>query len=364
MPTPAITATASRRLVPGYGALIDLFICDASNIISSITGLPGPVFAFHNNSAYSDVSLFFQTVEYQPFPFEASGYEINPSSQLPRPRITASNIGTTVYVGAVLSAVLREFDDLYGTKLVHKRTFESFLDGKPGADPIQEFEPQIYYVDRKVSEMKKRIVLELGAPWDIEGVKIPGRSLNASACANVYRSGDGCDYTGVPVTDQYGKMIGPTFTGTFGAGSAVVTGLTGAALTNADIGLPVSGSKILAGTMVKSVQSTTSMTMTINAISGGSATMVLNRTRDRGAWSAATSNYILYDSVYVLLNNIRTYYVAKSAVGVGLYPRFNPQVWTGDVCNKQLTGGCRVRFGRNAVLPANLHPALGRAPQA
>jgi lambda family phage minor tail protein L len=366
MPASETIQSASRKLVPGYGALLDLFICDASSIFSSLNGLPGPVFAFQSNTKYADRSLFFQGVEYQPFPMDISGYETDPASQLPRPRIGASNIGAAAYAGGVLSSVLREFDDLYGAKVIHKRTFEAFLDAQPTHDATMEFEPLVFYVDRKVSEMKGKIVLELGAPFDIEGIKIPRRQMNANSCSNVYRSGDGCDYAGPPATDQQGNLIGPTFTGTFTAGQTLVTGIpVGSGLSTADEGRALSGSKILPGTMVATIFSSSSFGMTVGAISSGSASMTLNRTRDRGAWNAATNNYILNDAVYVMVNNVKTYYVAKTAtVAVGLFPRFNPQAWVTDSCDKQLSSGCRVRFGRNAVLPANLFPALGRAPQA
>jgi lambda family phage minor tail protein L len=92
------------------------------------------------------------------------------------------------------------FDDMVGTTFIRRRTFEQYLDGQPTADPTAEFAPEVWFVDRKVSETPEVVEFELASVLDFRGLRLPGRQIIANQCTFVYR-GDGCAYMGPPVAD-------------------------------------------------------------------------------------------------------------------------------------------------------------------
>lgn len=149
---------------------------------------------------------------YQPMPVEGSGWEYKSGGTLPRPMLRVSN------VGGVISSMSKAYDDLIGSKLVRRRTLAKYLDGQPNADPNAEFQPDIYWVQRKAAENKTYIEFELASVFDLEGMRIPRRRKIARVCLWRYRSAE-CGYAGGPVAtvndeptgngadDQCGKRL-------------------------------------------------------------------------------------------------------------------------------------------------------------
>lgn len=72
----------------------------------------------------------------------------------------------------------------------------------PTADPTQEFPPEVWFVDRKASETKMVVELELAASWDVQGVLLPRRQAIANTCNWRYRGPD-CGYAGGAVADSF-----------------------------------------------------------------------------------------------------------------------------------------------------------------
>ncbi len=138
--------------------------------------------------------IVFQGKSYQPLPMESEGWEYRASGTLPRPTLRISNIGS--YIGNLA----RAYDDLIGAKLIRRRTLVKYLDDQPTADPLAEFQPDIYFVQRKSAENNEVIEFELASVFDLEGKKIPKRRMIASVCMWQYRSAE-CGYTGGPVAD-------------------------------------------------------------------------------------------------------------------------------------------------------------------
>lgn len=172
-----------------HDAIVELFELDLNAIgVSSILR-----FCNYQVGA-TEVSLGGQA--YSPFPLEASGFEYNGRGMLPRPQITLSN------VQGVTTALILQNQDIVGAKFTRKRTLAKYLDGGSAENSGMQFEPDIYYVDRKVSETKIAVTFELASILDLEGLRLPARVMIANTCTWEYRL-SGCGYAGGPVADEF-----------------------------------------------------------------------------------------------------------------------------------------------------------------
>lgn len=184
-----------QKLSPS--ALIILFQLD-------LDAQGGPILYFHNGVNELGDDIVFQGVTYTRIPIQAEGFDKSSQGALPRPTIRVSN------VQGIMAATAREYGWFLGCKLIRKRTFARFLDAVnfPGgvnteADPNQEMQPDIWYVDRKSRENGSVIEFELASSLDMEGVKIPRRQIIQNTCTWVYRGGE-CGYAGPPVQKEDG----------------------------------------------------------------------------------------------------------------------------------------------------------------
>ena len=165
-------------------------------------------------------------------------------------------------------------------------------------DPNQQFDPDIYYVDRKSLENKSMIEFELGTIMDIEGLKLPGRVCNARRCPFQYR-GEGCLY-------EYNENREEN-----------VHGYVGQARLPKEAP-PRANSKDELITTILGVSQL-----------GDRGEYELNTTYDKGQF------------VWIKKDNIRYYFVA-STNNVTVSPP-NPIFWIEDACSK-LIRGCNIRY--------------------
>ena len=171
------------------GAIWEGFVVDASAIAG------GSVYRFYEGKSAADTDVVWQTLTYSAFPIKAEGFEITTKGTLPRPTLTVSNVMGTV------GLLVRDLEDLIGAVVTRKRTLVQFLDGQPGADPTKEFDDDIYLVERKVTENKEIIVLELASALDVHGLMLPSRIMQATVCGwddtniCVHSVGGVCDKT-------------------------------------------------------------------------------------------------------------------------------------------------------------------------
>jgi lambda family phage minor tail protein L len=176
-----------QKLSPG--TLVELYVIDLSIFGQGL-------FRCHSGTkALGAGPIVFQGNSYVPFPIEASGFECVGQGQSPRPKVTVAN------VDQFIGALNRAYDDIVGAKFTRKRTFAKYLDGEATADPLAEFPPDIYYIERKIGETSVSVEYELVGIWDLEGVKLPARQVVADVCWWHYRDGD-CPYTGGPVAQE------------------------------------------------------------------------------------------------------------------------------------------------------------------
>jgi lambda family phage minor tail protein L len=189
-------------------ALIELFTLD-----TTVIGF-GTVDYFFAGTDSNREPIVFQGITYQPWPLQATGFEFNGQGTTPNPQFTVSNIGG--YVSATALAL----NDLVGAKVTRLRTFAKFLDNQPTADPTQVLTPDIYYVNRKVTENAVEVTFELTTSFDVTGLQLPSRQILQNSCPWIYESAE-CSWVAsagnyydindnpisTPGSDQCGKRL-------------------------------------------------------------------------------------------------------------------------------------------------------------
>ena len=128
----------------------------------------------------------YMQVSYSAFPVESDGWEVRGTGSLPRPTVRFANINQ--YWNAYLS----DYDDLVGAKVTRRRTLEKYLTSNP---PI-EFNKEVFYIERKVSETPIMVEFELSSAFDVQGIKLPRRTIVAARCPWKYKdtAQGGCNW--------------------------------------------------------------------------------------------------------------------------------------------------------------------------
>lgn len=173
--------------------LVELFILD-------LTERGGELIYFHDSNKNGDGTITFQGNVYVAWAIQADGFEISITGTQPKPKLAASNFGSTI------TSLLRQYGDLVGCTITRKRTYKEFLDGEPGANPNEEYPMDIFVIDRRSAETKITVEFELSSKADARGVQLPFRQIAANACPFLYR-GMECGYAGPPVTDKFGNLL-------------------------------------------------------------------------------------------------------------------------------------------------------------
>ena len=188
--------TDVQKLNPG--AIVEMFELDA-------TQPGGDVLRWHNgvNALGNDVVWIGST--YSRFPVEATGFAKSSNGTMPRPMLRVAN------VSGLIGAMVRELDDLMGSKITRRRTFVKYLDAvnfpggvNPQADPNCAFPDEVWFIDRKSGENGIFIEFELTAAFDVQGVKLPRRQCIQNVCTWRYRSAE-CGYSGDAMFDSLGN---------------------------------------------------------------------------------------------------------------------------------------------------------------
>jgi lambda family phage minor tail protein L len=210
-------------------ALLEFFV-----IYYDYVNTPDDKLYIHGGTNGINGSIYWQGVEYLPFPIQSSGFESKGDGSLPRPKLAVSNQDFFV------SNLIRRYNNLVGAKIVRKRTFLKFLDNSNfaegrnpygSADASAGLEDQVFFILRRASENRAAIELELASPLEIENVTFPRRTVMARYCSFHYR-GNGCRYMGPPVADENNLRL--TLPTDFTAGSLIRRYYTGAGASNPD----------------------------------------------------------------------------------------------------------------------------------
>lgn len=160
-----------------------------------LTEIGGGVLLFHSH--LQGGAVFWQGVEYSPYPVEGSGFDIT-TDKPAAPRLKLANVDRLVTQLCAL------FDDMVGARVVRRQTLVRYLDavnfadGNPNADPSEHLPDEVWYVERKTSETLESVEFELSSPLNLNGMAVPCRPMEANHCQWAYRGPD-CGYTGGPV---------------------------------------------------------------------------------------------------------------------------------------------------------------------
>jgi len=300
---------------------------------------------FHNNIKVFNSTIMWQGKKYYPAPIEASGFETSSRGALPTPSLAISSQSENgIDQLALLRYQILKFGDIIGAKVTRRRTFAKYLDWsnfqfesqttgtqkKSFSPQIQElpqgYEPDpnaelpldIYYIERKTAENKVTIQYQLSSLLDLEGVKIPKRTVISDKCNWHYR-GPGCWYQHLTGTEEADN-------------SAPI--LQKADLTKNEIALPARARPVATDKDEK-----------ISSILGDN--FMFGSEKDQGPWKDNGLGYKKGDYVFIEKDKIKYYYVAKvdiSDESNKTNPPPNSTYWIADQCSKSLNG-CRLRWG-------------------
>lgn len=196
--TSASIAEAQQRLE--LGSFVELFTLDVSS-------LGGGIIYWTPSRAKDGEPIVWQGNTYTTVDVQTEGFERSASGTLPTPRLTVGNADNLV------SALLSLYGDILGCTITRTRTLYEFMDGQPGADPNAQWPLDIFKVERKISENKNTVVLELSAAIDQEGTKLPRQVMLRDVCTQIYRRWNGtafdytnatCPYVGAPCFNKLG----------------------------------------------------------------------------------------------------------------------------------------------------------------
>ena len=160
----------------------------------SNTTPPVPItYLFHNGVNLKDSqSVVWQGNTYVKYPCSAEGYTYSTNGALPRPKIKFSNAFGTITSFFKQYNIFQIGDffcpiNLGGAKITRHRTLAKHLDsvnfldninpyGTP--DPTAEFNKEIYFVERMISEDRDVVGFELVSTFDLVGVSAPSKLAN------------------------------------------------------------------------------------------------------------------------------------------------------------------------------------------
>ena len=325
--TQSIQSTLNRNieifsLTPS--TLLILWEIDTSVMLDEVGLKESPnydyIFRFHNSIKLINTSIYWRNKEYYPLPIKAEGFEYTSKGSPQTPKLTLAinediplDDSRRVAV-SLLKSRLKQLNDLAGVKVTRRRVFAKYIDGFNfeniskedlagkgfAPDPNMQFDPDIYYVDRKSLENKSVIQFELGSIIDVEGIKLPGRAIYAKRCPFTYR-GWGClyEYRANRVSFIHG--------------------------TSTDSTLPPSAPPVANSKDEK-----------IQDILGGATKITYVGVYIKG------DVYQKGHAVHIQKNGIKYYFVAKQNDTKVAPP--NPLFWEPDICSKSING-CRLRWG-------------------
>jgi len=333
------------------------------------------ILRFHNNVKVFNSYIMWHGYTYYPAPIAAEGFASTTKGTLPTPTLTiASQSETGADQLALLKHEIRKFGDIIGAKVTRRRTFAKYLDvtnfggqaakvasTSPKAnevkttipdgyepDPYAELPQDVYYIERKETENKNVLKYQLSSILDLEGVKIPKRTIISDKCVWQYR-GIGCWYQHATAEERKAGIPVPILEK---AGLKTLPGGD-----QRSKGLPNDTPPVANGKDEK-----------MQGLLGG-ASLTTGATgrlkRDGGGWSPATT-YKVGNYIFLEKDSIKFYFVCRKDIeegdkGPSTMPP-NTAYWIADECSKTLKG-CRLRWGIDGkVNPAGCGIKKGELP--
>ncbi len=159
-----------------------------------LTEVGGERYFFCNEQNEKGEPVTWQGRQYQPYPIQGSGFELNGKGTSTRPTLTVSNLY------GMVTGMAEDLQSLVGGTVVRRKVYARFLDavnfvnGNSGADPEQEVISR-WRIEQcsELSAVSASFVLS--TPTETDGAVFPGRIMLANTCTWTYR-GDECGYSG------------------------------------------------------------------------------------------------------------------------------------------------------------------------
>ncbi len=166
-----------------------------------LTEVGGERYFFCNEQNEKGEPVTWQRRQYQPYPIQGSGFELNGKGTSTRPTLTVSNLY------GMVTGMAEDMQSLVGGTVVRRKVYARFLDavnfvnGNSDADPEQEVISR-WRIEQcsELSAVSASFVLS--TPTETDGAVFPGRIMLANTCTWTYR-GDECGYHGPAVADEY-----------------------------------------------------------------------------------------------------------------------------------------------------------------
>ncbi|QHJ83871.1 MAG: hypothetical protein [Bacteriophage sp.] len=214
-PVPDVISENASLLEPG--SKVTLLIIDADDFGGGVHYLHycfNPHTPEEIESANGDESLlgpkpvFFGGRQFEYWPFSISGMSMT-TGQAAEPTLTVANLD------GVATALNLAYNDMRNAKVNVIETYAKYLDAEnyggvnPDADPTA-FSRQVWWINYKQSSDYETCVYSLNSPADVNGIQIPTRiitNLCTWAQRGLYRSGDGCSYSGSAYFDIDGNEV-------------------------------------------------------------------------------------------------------------------------------------------------------------
>lgn len=174
-------------------AIVDLWILDLKPLDATLT--PAERYVRFCNWVVADGQpVAFASQVYTAIPYKATGFTYQTEGVPPSPSLTISNIGLE------FTALVNEWNDLIGAKLIRRRVLAKHLDGGSQPDGSAHWPDETWFIQQKESETKLLVTFKLSTAFDLDGIMLPRRRALRYTCPWSYR-GEGCDYVGPPVAD-------------------------------------------------------------------------------------------------------------------------------------------------------------------
>lgn len=166
-----------------------------------LTEVGGDRYFFCNEQNEKGEPVTWQGRQYQAYPIQGTGFELNGKGSAARPTLTVSNLH------GMVTGMAEDLQSLVGATVVRRRVYARFLDavnfvaGNPEADPEQELSDR--WVVEQMSQLTAMTAsFVLATPTETDGALFPGRIMLANTCMWDYR-GDECGYNGPAVADEF-----------------------------------------------------------------------------------------------------------------------------------------------------------------
>ncbi len=166
-----------------------------------LTEVGGERYFFCNEQNEKGEPVTWQGRQYQAYPIQGSGFELNGKGTSTRPTLTVSNLY------GMVTGMAEDLQSLVGGTVVRRKVYARFLDavnfvnGNIEADPEQEVISR-WRIEQCSELSAASASFVLSTPTETDGAVFPGRIMLANTCTWTYR-GDECGYSGPAVADEY-----------------------------------------------------------------------------------------------------------------------------------------------------------------